>query len=98
MSLDLNLINQIKPKPASQRELESIAKLGLGDYEIFSEKLVLMCDEGREVMTRTGVTGMLHSGDLIVGIYSKDGDLITASVGTYLHIVTGQIPIKYILN
>ena len=41
---------------------------------------------------------MLHSGDTLVAIYTARGDLVSAVLGTYLHSVTGQVPIKFILD
>ena len=41
---------------------------------------------------------MLHSGDIIVGLYTAKGDLVAAYCGVYLHAVTTQIAIKYILK
>jgi acetophenone carboxylase len=40
---------------------------------------------------------MLHSGDTLVAVYTAAGDLVAPVCGTYLHSVTGQIPIKFIL-
>ncbi|MHB8504642.1 MAG: hydantoinase B/oxoprolinase family protein, partial [Acidimicrobiales bacterium] len=91
------LANGMKPEPPTEAELRAVEELALGDYEILSEKLVLIAQEGKEVMTRMGISSMLHSGDTLVGVYSAAGDLIAPVCGTYLHSVTGQIPIKFIL-
>jgi N-methylhydantoinase B/oxoprolinase/acetone carboxylase alpha subunit len=91
------LARGMKPEPPSDAELQAVAALRLGDYEILSEKLVLIAQEGKEVMTRMGISSMLHSGDTLVGVYTAAGDLVAPVCGTYLHSVTGQIPIKFIL-
>lgn len=96
--MKIDYTKKLGSPPPTKKELELMEKLSLGDYEIYSEKLTLICDEANEIMVKTGVGSMLHSGDLVVGIYTKDGDLVCASCGTYLHIVTGQIPIKLILE
>lgn len=83
---------------ATAGEMECVAKLEPGDYEIYSEKLNQISLEAKEIMTRIGVTGMLHSGDLVVGIYTSKGDMVTGICGTYLHSLTAQIPIKFILK
>ena len=57
-----------------------------------------MLQEGKEIMTKMGISRMLHSGDTLVAIYTAAGDLVSAVLGTYLHSVTGQIPIKFILK
>lgn len=99
MALDLSLIETgIKPETPSEEELAAAASLRVGDYEIFSENLVLIAQEGKEVMTKMGISSMLHSGDTMVGIYTAAGDLVTTVCGTLLHSVTGQIPIKFIIK
>lgn len=92
------LMAWLKPERARPDELEAAARLRPGDFEIYSEKLNMILDEAREVFVRTGVSGMLHSGDLIVGVYTPAGDMVAASCGTYLHAVTAQLPVKYILH
>ena len=69
-----------------------------GDYEIYSEMLTIVVQEGKEIMTKMGISSMLHSGDSMAGLYTAAGDLVTTVCGTYLHCVTGQIPIKFILK
>jgi acetophenone carboxylase len=99
MSVDLALINEgIKPLAASPEELAAVAELSPGDYEIYSEMLTIIAQEGKEIMTKMGISAMLHSGDSVAAIYTVNGDLVTAVLGTYLHCVTGQIPIKFILK
>ena len=99
MAVDLDLIEQgIKPLPATPAELAAMAALGPADYEIYSEMLSIICQEGKDIMTKMGISAMLHSGDSVAAIYTASGDLVTAILGTYLHCVTGQIPIKFILK
>ena len=85
-------------EPATEQELEDAGSLRPGDYEIYSENLNLMLQEGKEVMTKMGISSMLHSGDTLVAVYTAQGDLVSAVLGTYLHSVTGQVPIKFILD
>lgn len=87
-----------KPSAPSPEALEAMSELALGDYEIFSEKLNFICEEGKKVMTMMGISSMLHSGDTMAGVYTADGDLVTTACGTYLHCVTGQVPVKFILS
>src|SRR5437660_5783005 len=83
-------------EPATEQELQDAAALRPGDYEIYSENVNLMLQEGKEVMTKMGISSMLHSGDTLVAVYTAHGDLVSAVLGTYLHSVTGQVPIKFI--
>lgn len=80
----------------TEQELRDAAALGPGDYEIYSENVNLMLQEGKEVMTKMGISSMLHSGDTLVAVYTARGDLVSAVLGTYLHSVTGQVPIKFV--
>jgi acetophenone carboxylase len=99
VAVDLELIEEgIKPLPATQGELEAMDELGPGDYEIYSEMLTIIAQEAKDIMTKMGISAMLHSGDSVAAIYTARGDLVTAVLGTYLHCVTGQIPIKFILK
>jgi N-methylhydantoinase B/oxoprolinase/acetone carboxylase alpha subunit len=99
LAVDLELIEEgIKPLPATVEELAAVDELQAGDYEIYSEMLSIICQEGKDIMTKMGISAMLHSGDSVAAIYTPAGDLVTAILGTYLHCVTGQIPVKFILK
>jgi N-methylhydantoinase B/oxoprolinase/acetone carboxylase alpha subunit len=99
MFVDMRLVEEgIKPLPPTEEELEAMEELAPGDYEIYSEMLTIICQEGKDIMTKMGISAMIHSGDSVAGIYTAQGDLVTAVVGTYLHCVTGQVPIKFILR
>ena len=47
---------------------------------------------------RSGRAGMLLAGDLIVGLFTAGGDLVTGMAGAYIHAVTCTPAIKYILR
>ena len=92
------VVQWIKPEKPSALEERCMALLKAGDYEIFDEKIANVLDEAREIFIRSGVTSMLRSGDLIVGLYTANGDLANASAGTYLHCVTATLPVKYVMQ
>lgn len=98
MPVDIELTERIKPEPKTDFELKCVEGLQLGEYEIYSEKLNNIVLEGKEILTRIGVSGFFHAGDLVVGIYTAAGDLVSAYCGVYLHSVTTQSVIKYILK
>src|SRR3989304_4672555 len=98
MVLEIELAERLKPEPPTPEELDSMRKLEPGDYEVYSEKLNMISLEAREIFSRIGISSMLHSGDMAVGIYTPEGDMVTAICGTYLHSVTAQIPIKFIMK
>ena len=93
-----DLLDWIKPEPCSSEEIEWSKKIKPDEYTVYGERLNNMTLEAKEVFIRSGISSMLRSGDLIVGLYTAQGDLITSYCGTYLHAVTGQLGIKYILN
>lgn len=98
MRLDRELVQRYRLEPRTAREEKALALLDATDFSIYSTKLELMCEEGKELMTKTGISGMMQAGDCIVGVYTASGDLGLACVGTCLHAATGQIPMKYIVK
>jgi len=90
------MIEWTKPEPLSDLARRCMESLRPGDYEIYDEKLRNVLEEAREVFVRSGVTGMLRAGDLIVAVYTANGDLANASAGTYLHCVTAMLPVKFV--
>ena len=91
------MVQWLKPEPVGETEKRWVDQLEPGDYEIYDEKLNNILDEAREIFVRSGVTNLLTAGDLIVAIYTANGDLANASAGTYLHCVTGCLPVKYVM-
>lgn len=94
----MSLNNRIKPEPPQPEELACMEKLPPGDYEVYSEKLNMICAEAKEIFARMGVSALIHAGDMMVAIYTPQGDQVTAVAGTYLHSITGIVPIKYIIK
>lgn len=98
MGIKLDTANLWKPYPPTERELQCVGLVEPGDFEIYSRKLELICAEAREVFVKMGCAQMLQSGDVGLGIYTAQGDLASCVVSTYLHLITGQIPIGYVLQ
>jgi acetophenone carboxylase len=92
------LLEWVKPNSYTAEELDYVNLLKPGDYEMYNEKLNNILAEAKEIFIRMGITSMLHSGDLIVGIYTREGDMTTCSAGTYLHSVSAQLPVKFIVK
>ncbi|MFC1979566.1 hydantoinase B/oxoprolinase family protein [Chloroflexota bacterium] len=91
------LMQWIKPEP-TEHEMECMGLLRVGDYEIYSAKVREILAEGKESFIKMGVTGMIRGGDLVVGLFTASGDLAFCSTGTHLHIVTAQLPVKYLVK
>lgn len=88
----------IKPSPITDRELTGIEKLKPGDYEIYSERLNMILAECKDVFQRVGNSDWVLAGDLIVGLHTAQGDMVSACLGTFIHSVTAQNPIKWIMQ
>src|SRR5438105_2913409 len=94
MRLDKELVGRYRLEARTESEERAIGLIGASDFSVYSTKLELVCEEGKEVMVKTGISDMMQAGDCIVGLYTASGDLATACVGTCLHAATGQIPMK----
>ncbi|QHS17587.1 hydantoinase B/oxoprolinase family protein [Halopenitus persicus] len=92
------LIDWLDLEEPTDEELACMDDLGHGDYEIYSERLRLILDEGVDVFVRSGVSQFIAARDLAVAIYTPQGDLIDSAAGAYLHVVTGIPPLKYVIN
>ncbi|MEM4408522.1 MAG: hydantoinase B/oxoprolinase family protein, partial [Candidatus Caldarchaeum sp.] len=100
MPLDLELVqkSRFKPDPPSPDEQKAMKHLDPVDYAVYTRRLELACREAREVLKRLGISTFIKAGDTAQGFYCANGDLSIADVGTYLHVVDGIIPIKFVLK
>lgn len=96
MILDMTFTERLKPEPFDDFERECMQRLERVDFEIAKEKLNMIVEEAKDIFVRSGVSSMLRSGDVAVGIYTAKGDMVTAACGSYLYAVCGQPQIKYI--
>src|SRR6202165_4285804 len=88
----------IKIVPPTQEELAAVAKLSPGDYEVGFQRTNDILDEALEVFQRSCRSSMGIAGDVIVAIFTAQGDLVNCAAGTYLHAIIQPIMIKYILH
>src|SRR5947199_10454647 len=88
----------IKVVPPTQEELDAVAKLSPGDYEIGFQRTNDILDEALEVFQRSSRSSMGIAGDVMIALFSANGDLVNAAAGTYLHAIIQPILIKYILT
>ena len=96
MILDMTFTERLKPEPFSPHEFECMDALDPIDFEVVKEKLNMIVEEAKEIFVRSGVSSMLRSGDVSVGLYTAKGDMVTSACGSYLYAVCGQPQIKYI--
>src|SRR5258706_3179014 len=69
------VIEWLKPEAPSELEEQCMALLEPTDYEIYNEKLLNILDEAREIFVRSSVTSLFRSADLILSVYTANGDL-----------------------
>ena len=98
MPVDEEVLNRVNPEEPTELEREWIDKIGIDEFSVYLMKLELICEEAKQNMMMIGLSPSIQGMDCGVGVYTAAGDLVAASVGTYLHICSGQIPIKYILK
>lgn len=96
MKLDPELLQRYAVEAPDARERRGLEGLGAADFAVFSTRLELIAQEAKAVMVTTAISEPIQSGDCAFGIYTAQGDLAIAAPGTYVHSITGQIPIKYI--
>jgi acetophenone carboxylase len=98
MPIDEEVLNRVHPEEPTELEREWMDRIGVDEFSVYLMKLELICEEAKQNMIMTGLSPAIQGMDCGVGVYTAAGDLVAASVGTYLHICSGQVPIKYILK
>ncbi|MGB3129851.1 MAG: hydantoinase B/oxoprolinase family protein, partial [Dehalococcoidia bacterium] len=98
MPIDEEVLNRVRTEEPTELEREWMDKIGIDEFSVYLTKLELICEEAKQNMIMTGLSPAIQGMDCGVGVYTAAGDLVAASVGTYLHICSGQVPIKYILK
>ena len=96
MILDMTFTDRLKPEAPSEHALECMDALDPIDFEVARERLNMVVEEAKEIFVRSGVSSMLRSGDVSVGLYTSKGDMVTTACGSYLYAVCGQPQIKFI--
>src|SRR5918998_270984 len=91
-------LDMIRLAEASPAELAAVEALAPGDYEIGFQRTNDILDEALEVFQRSSRSSMGIAGDVMLALFSADGDLVNAAAGTYLHAIIQPIIIKYILE
>jgi acetophenone carboxylase len=100
MPLDISFVEQrrYRPEPMSKREARCLSGVSHEDYSIYTQRLASACEEGKEMLIRLGISEPLQSGDVCHAYYTSRGDLALAELGTFLHAITGAVPIKFVLK
>lgn len=100
MPPDLSFIEErrYRPEPMSEREAQCLSSVSHEDYSVYTQRLATACEEGKEMLVRLGISEPLQSGDVCHAYYTAQGDLALAELGTFLHAITGAVPIKFVLK
>src|SRR5437762_8783090 len=91
-------LEMIRLAEPTEDELRAVASLSPGDYEIGFQRTNDILDEALEVFQRSCRSSMGIAGDVMVAIFTAQGDLVNGAAGTYLHAIIQPILIKYILT
>jgi len=100
MPLDVSFVEErrYRPEPMSELEARCIGAVTHEDYSVYTQRLASACEEGKEMLVRLGISEPLQSGDVCHAYYTARGDLALAELGTFLHAITGAVPIKFVLK
>ncbi|MBW2119926.1 MAG: hydantoinase B/oxoprolinase family protein [Deltaproteobacteria bacterium] len=91
------LLNWFKVEPPTADEMDGSKLLEAGDLEIYGEKLNQFISEAYVILQRIGIGMMIRSGDSAIGLYTKQGDLITCSTGVVVHALWPQLVMKWMI-
>jgi len=92
------LLQWLKPETPSDYERNCALMIEPVDYVIYCEKLNLILAEAMNVLINCGVSDMSLSGDVSVVLCTAEGDPVSCSLGTYMHVVSSVLPVKYIIR
>lgn len=95
---DRDILTRWRPEPPTPRELAALEGIEYGDFEIYRNKLELVCWEAYQTFQRMGVSPMIEAGDAAVGIYTRLGDLAVGIMGTQLHLINASIGLKWTMK
>lgn len=98
MPRDYEILKHWRPEPPSDREREALRTVERGDFEIYRNKMELICWEAYQSFARMGISPMIEGGDAAVGIYTRQGDLGVGIMGTQLHLINGALGVKYMMR
>src|SRR3954467_1127939 len=90
-------LEMIRLAEPTDDELRAVQGLAPGDYEIGFQRSNDILDEALEVFQRSSRSSMGIAGDVMIALFSANGDLLNAAAGLSLHAIIQPILIKYIL-
>jgi len=95
---DSEVVQRLKPEPMTPEERAAQDSIDDVDFEIFSHKMNMIAQEGKDTTMKLGASAGMRWGDVAFGIYTAVGDLAVVATGIWFHAVLGQLPVKYIVK
>ncbi|EFK11360.1 hydantoinase B/oxoprolinase [delta proteobacterium NaphS2] len=95
---DTEVVKRLSPEPMTSDEAAAQADINDVDYDIFTHKINMIAQEGKETTMKLGASSGMRWGDVAFGVYTGLGDLAVVATGIWFHAVLGQIPVKYIVK
>ena len=95
---DMEVVKQLNPEPMTSDEASEQERIDDVDFDIFTHKVNMIAQEGKETTMKLGASSGMRWGDVAFGVYTGSGDLAVVATGIWFHAVLGQIPVKYIVK
>ena len=95
---DMEVVKRLNPEPMTIDETSAQEQINDVDFEIFTHKVDMIAQEGKETTMKLGASSGMRWGDVAFGVYTGLGDLAVVATGIWFHAVLGQIPLKYIVK
>ena len=95
---DMEVVKRLNPEPMTMDEMSAQEQIDDVDFEIFTHKVDMIAQEGKETTMKLGASSGMRWGDVAFGVYTGLGDLAVVATGIWFHAVLGQIPVKYIVK
>jgi acetophenone carboxylase len=95
---DMEVVKRLNPEPMTADETSAQAGINDVDFDIFTHKVNMIAQEGKETTMKLGASSGMRWGDVAFGVYTSLGDLAVVATGIWFHAVLGQIPVKYIIK
>ncbi len=95
---DMEVVKRLNPEPMTMDETSAQEQINDVDFEIFTHKVDMIAQEGKETTMKLGASSGMRWGDVAFGVYTGLGDLAVVATGIWFHAVLGQIPVKYIVK
>jgi len=96
---DKAILENLKREPFNDEDMEGINNVDPINYDIFKHRLFHLLDEAKETAKKLGSSTVIHdTGEVIIGIYTAEGDLALCASTIFLHVMGNAWAIKYTLK